>query len=129
MKHRVVLAAALLVTACAEQPVTRDTAQWRPYKNADGRDLLAHTSIDKCYVDLRPPQDFNQPGFTVKREQKTIRATRYDIANVYEGRDFWMSVYRAAGSPTPLLGVYAQGRCREAAESMLEVVEKRKGPA
>ena len=130
-------AAAPLAVSCAQPPPTHDpsgpfahaSANWRPYKNPDGRPLLAHTSIDKCYVDPAPPQDYNHPGFAIKREQKTIGVALYDVAHVYQGKDFWISIYRGAASPTALLGVYAEGRCRDAAEQMLLIVQKRKGPA
>jgi hypothetical protein len=125
------LTVSLLAAACAEPPRAPSESEttWRSYRNADGRDLLAHATIAKCYVDTTPPQDFNQPGFEIRRERKNIGGSLYDVANVYRGREFWMSVYRAAGAPTPLLGVYSEGACRDAAERMIEVVSKRKGPA
>ena len=125
------LTASLLLAACAEQPraPSGSDTPWRPHRNADGRDLLAHSTIPKCYVDTTPPQDFNQRGFEIRRERKTIGGALYDVANVYQGREFWISVYRAAGAPTALLGVYSEGACREAAERMIEVGSKRTGPA
>jgi hypothetical protein len=105
-----------------------DRSQWRPVRNRDGRELLAHTGLQKCFVDLKPDMDFSEPGFSVKREQKTVGSTRYNVMNVFEGRDFWIAVYQREGSPTPVLGVYSDGKCREAAENILRGYEKAKGP-
>jgi len=52
-----------------------------------------------------------------------IGAARYEIVNVFENRDFWQAVYLRAGSKQPLLGVYAEGRCRSEAERILEAYE------
>jgi hypothetical protein len=105
-----------------------DRNQWRWVRNPDGRELLAHTGMQKCFVDPKPQQDFNEPGFLVKRERRTVGSARYDVMNVFEGRDFWIAVYQREGSPAPALGVYSDGRCREAAESILKAYEKAKGP-
>jgi hypothetical protein len=105
-----------------------DRSQWRSVRNRDGRELLAHTGLQKCFVDLKPDMDFSEPGFSVKREQRTVGSTRYNVINVFEGRDFWIAVYQREGSPAPVLGVYSDGRCREAAENILRASEKAKGP-
>jgi hypothetical protein len=105
-----------------------DRNEWRWVRNPDGRELLAHNAISKCFVDPRPQQDFNEPGFTLKREQRTLGSARYNVMNVFEGRDFWIAVYQREGSSTPALGVYSDGRCREAAENILKASEKAKGP-
>jgi hypothetical protein len=106
-----------------------DRGEWRWVKNPDGRELLAHSQLSKCFVDPRPDVGFNEPGFAVKREQKTFGAARYSVTNVYEGNDFWIAVYQREGSQTPALGVYSDGRCRDAAENILRAYEKKKGPA
>ncbi len=102
-----------------------DRSQWRWVKNPDGRSLLSHVTVPKCFVDPDPGQDFGAPDFVLKREQKTIGKTRYDILNVFEGRQFWMAVYQPAGAREPWLGVYSEGRCREEAERILQAYEKK----
>jgi hypothetical protein len=101
-----------------------DRTKWRWVRNADGRLLLSHTEIRKCFIDPEPDEDFNDPGFRVTRDEKTIGAARYDIVNVFEKRDFWQAIYLRSGSKTPLLGVYADGPCRSEAERILEAYEK-----
>jgi len=138
---RAAIAAVLaLVAACAHQgrPVplpadqpgsfgvldaTYDRAKWRWVRNPDGRSLLSHASVQKCFVDPRPNGDFNEPDFAVKRERKTIGKATYDVQNVFQGSDFWEAVYRREGSREPLLGVYADGACRAEAERILESYE------
>lgn len=102
-----------------------DRSKWRWVRNPDGRALLKHVDVEQCFVDPDPADDFNEPGFVVKREQKTIGNTRYDVLNVFEGRDFWIAVYQPAGTRDPWLGVYAEGRCREEAERILQAYEKK----
>jgi hypothetical protein len=145
MRSRVSIAAYALLTVagCAQTPApvpmdrpssfgaldaAYDRSQWRWVRNPDGRELLAHAQLQKCFVDPKPGRDFNEPGFTVKREQRTVGATRYDVMNVFEGRDFWMAVYQRDGASAPALGVYSDGRCREAAENILKAYEMKKGP-
>lgn len=106
-----------------------DRNEWRWVTNPDGRELLENTRISKCFVDPKPDLDFNDPGFALKREQKTIGGTSYAVLNVYSGRDLWIATYQRNGVREPLLGVYAEGRCREAAESLLRAYETKKGPA
>jgi hypothetical protein len=139
------LLAILLAAGCAQMPgpapeaaakpgslgaldSAYDRNQWRWVRNPDGRELLAHTGMQKCFVDPRPQQDFNEPGFSVRREQRTVGSARYNVMNVFEGRDFWIAVYQREGSPAPALGVYSDGRCREAAENILKAYENAKGP-
>ena len=105
---------------------TYDRAKWRWVRNPDGRSLLAHATVHKCFIDPRPADDFNDPGFVVKRERKTIGNTSYDVLNVFQGRDFWEAVYRRDGAREPLLGVYADGACRAEAERILETYERGK---
>jgi hypothetical protein len=100
-----------------------DRTKWRWVKNQDGRPLLAHTEVQKCFVDPQPGQDFNDPDFKLKRERKTIGKTQYDVLNVFQDRDFWIAVYQREGSQTPLLGVYADGRCRAEAERILQAYD------
>ena len=101
-----------------------DRTKWRWIKNADGRLLLSHNEIKKCFIDPQPDEDFNDPGFTVTREEKTIGNTRYEIVKVFEKRDFWQAIYLRPGSKTPLLGVYSDGPCRSEAERILQAYEK-----
>ena len=137
------MGALLVVAGCAQTPApvpaeragtfgaldsAYDRSQWRWVKNPDGRDLLEHTSVSKCYLDPKPDSGFNDRGFTAKREQKTIGAARYSVTNVYEGKDFWIAVYQREGAQAPALGVYADGKCRDAAEGVLRAYENKKGP-
>ena len=144
MARRALAAWALLILGgCAQTPAPApadrpgtlgaldsayDRSQWRWVRNPDGRELLEHTALRKCFVDPRPDVGFNEPGFAVKREQKTIGSARYAVTNVYEGKDFWIAVYQREGAQAPALGVYADGRCREAAEAILRAYENKKGP-
>ena len=100
-----------------------DRAKWRWVRNPDGRSLLSHASVQKCFIDPRPADDFNEPGFALRLERKTIGKTPYEVLNVFQGRDFWEAVYRREGSREPLLGVYADGACRTEAERILEAYE------
>ena len=100
-----------------------DRATWRWVKNPDGRLLLTHASLHKCFIDPHPADDFNEPGFAVKRERKTIGNAPYDVLNVFQGREFCEAVYQREGAPEPLLGVYADGACRAQAERILEAYE------
>ena len=87
---------------------TYDRTKWRWVRNPDGRSLLSHATIQKCFIDPKPGDDFNEPGFAVKRERKTIGKTSYEVLNVHQGRDFWEAVYQREGSREPLLGVLPQ---------------------
>jgi hypothetical protein len=135
------LAAQTLISACVQPPELSptpsatpgsfgaldthyDRSQWRWVRNPDGRLLLSHTAVAKCFLDPQPVEDFNAPGFTVTREEKTIGGARYEIANVFEGRQFSEAIYRRSGAGTPLLGVYADGACRTEAERILQAYEK-----
>jgi hypothetical protein len=73
---------------------------------------------------LKPPFDAYDASFTVKRNEKTIAGTRYEILSVYERGDFWEAVYRRAGSEKPMLSVYATGRCQQEAEAILQTYEQ-----
>src|SRR4051812_2367616 len=101
-----------------------DKSKWQWVKNVDGRVLLSNSRVGQCFIDPSPNDDFADPGFTVKREAKTIGSTRYDVLNVYEKSDFWQAVYFRSGTQAPLFGVYSQGRCREEAEHILQAYEK-----
>jgi len=101
-----------------------DRTKWRWVRNADGRPLLTHASLAKCFVDPEPPFDAYDASFTVKRNEKTIAGTRYEILSVYERGDFWEAVYRRAGSEKPMLSVYATGRCQQEAEAILQTYEQ-----
>lgn len=130
----------LLVAACAQVPEAKrepaaaaaprgidsayDGTRWRWIKNRDGRALLEHAEIAKCFVDPAPPQDFVGTAFRVTKETKTIAGTRYEVTTAYEGQDFWEAVYLRAGSVTPILGVYAAGKCQQEAERIIERYEK-----
>ena len=142
--RRCALLIGLVVAGCAQTPAPApaqragtlgvldsayDRSQWRWVKNPDGRELLEHTTIGKCFVDPRPDADFAAPSFSVKREQRTVGDARYNVTNVFEGKDFWIAVYQREGAQSPALGVYADGRCREAAEGILRAFETKKGPA
>ena len=142
VQRAAVIAALVLAAGCAQTPeppplepasapgslgaldTAYDRAKWRWVKNADGRALLSHTELQKCFINPKPEQDYKDPGFTMKREEKTIGATRYEVVSVYEKRDFWEAVYLRAGGKTPLLGVYASGQCQEQAERILQAYEK-----
>lgn len=101
-----------------------DRTRWRWVKNPDGRALLTHVEVRPCFVDPQPPLDFHDPGFTLKRSEKTIANARYQVVSAYDGRHFWEAVYTRAGAKTPTLGVYAEGRCQEEAERILDAYEK-----
>ena len=101
-----------------------DRSQWRPHTNADGRSLLAHNTIAQCFVDPDPSQDFAYPRFSVKRESRTIRGTRYEVVNVFDQKQFSEAIYLRSGSSTPLLAVYSTGKCQEDAERLLATHEK-----
>ena len=101
-----------------------DRAKWRWVRNPDGRALLTHTELAKCFVDPEPPQDFHGAGFTVKRGAKTIGSARYEVVSVFDKNDFWEAVYVRPGSTRPVLSVYAEGRCQEEAERILQAYEK-----
>ena len=104
-----------------------DGSAWRWVNNPDGRQLLSHTQIQKCFVDPQPGLDFNDPDFRLKREEKTIGGARYEIVNVFEQQTFWSAVYTRAGTAKPVLEVYSEGRCREAAERILQAHENKRG--
>ena len=101
-----------------------DRAKWRWVKNADGRPLLTHATVEKCFVDPEPPFDSYDATFTLKRSEKTIAATRYEILSVYDKSDFWEAVYRRTGTDKPILSVYAPGRCQREAEDILQTYEQ-----
>jgi hypothetical protein len=134
-----VLAIGALLAGCAPSPVTfeaieapklrtlegaYDRDKWRWIRNADGRPLLTHTNVAKCFVDPEPPLDVHDVGFTLKRDEKTIAGTRYQIVNVFEKNDFWEAVYVRSGSKAPILSVYARGRCQDEAERILATYEQ-----
>jgi len=131
-----------LLGGCAQTPATLepidapklgaldsayDRAKWRWVRNPDGRALLTHTELAKCFVDPQPPQDVHDPGFTVKRSEKTIGSTRYEVMSVFEKNDFWEAIYVRPGAKRPVLSVYALGRCQEEAERILAAYEKALG--
>ena len=101
-----------------------DRAKWRWVRNPDGRPLLTHTAVAQCFVDPQPPLDVHDPGFTLKRHEKTIGATRYEVVTAFEKRQFWEAIYVRTGSAQPLLGVYAEGQCQREAEAILESYER-----
>jgi hypothetical protein len=101
-----------------------DPAKWRWVRNADGRPLLTHTEVSKCFVQPEPPIDAYDEDFTLKRGEKTIAGTRYEVTSVYEKNDFWEAVYVRSGSKAPILRVYAQGRCQQEGERILERYEQ-----
>ena len=101
-----------------------DRDKWRWVRNADGRPLLTHTEVSNCFVDPEPPLDVHDAGFTLKRAEKTIAGTRYQIVNVFEKNDFWEAVYVRSGSKAPVLSVYARGRCQDEAERILATYEQ-----
>jgi hypothetical protein len=100
-----------------------DRSAWRWVKNPDGRQLLSHTAIEKCFIDPQPEQDFKDPGFTLRREEKTIGPTRYEVVRVFQQQELWSAVYTRSGASRPALGVYSDGACREAAERILQAYE------
>lgn len=104
-----------------------DRSAWRWVKNPDGRQLLSHTAIEKCFIDPQPDQDFKDPGFTLKREEKAIGAARYEVVRVFQKQQLWSTVYTRAGTPRPALGVYSDGACRDAAERILQAHEDARG--
>jgi hypothetical protein len=101
-----------------------DRSKWRWVRNPDGRALLTHTEVRKCFVDPQPTADSYDTGFTVKRSEKTIGAARYEVISVFEKKDFWEALYRRSGSTTPLLSVYAEGSCQAEAERILDAYER-----
>ena len=129
---------AIIVSGCAQltpreppapvmvSDLPYDRSTWRWVNNPDGRQLLSHATIEKCFVDPQPGLDFNDPDFTLKREEKTIGGARYEIVNVFEQQTFWSAVYIRAGTDKPVLEVYSEGGCRDAAERILQAYETRK---
>jgi len=101
-----------------------DRTKWRWVRNADGRALLTHTELSKCFVQPEPPVDSYDEDFTLKRGEKTIGGTQYEVTSVYDRNDFWEAVYVRSGSKAPLLSVYAPGRCQQAGERILERYEQ-----
>lgn len=103
-----------------------DEREWRWIANADGRALLQHQRLDKCFIDPRPDEDFESQGFVVKREQRAIGGTPYEVISLFENGEFWESLYLRSGSKVPLMGVYTAGECQKAAEGILEQYERTK---
>ena len=101
-----------------------DRAKWRWVRNPDGRALLTHTELRTCFVQPEPPVDSYDEDFTLKRAEKTIGGTRYEVTSVYDKSDFWEAVYVRAGSKAPILSVYAAGRCQQEGERILERYEQ-----
>ena len=101
-----------------------DRSKWHWVRNADGRPLLTHSALPKCFVDPQPPLDVHDPGMTLKRSEKTIAGVRYEVLNVFEKGDFWEAVYVRSGSGAPMLSVYARGRCQDEAEEILRTYEQ-----
>lgn len=101
-----------------------DRTSWRAFSNPDGRTLLEHTALQKCFVNPQPDPDFETQGFTVKRDEKTIGPTRYQVYSLFEKLDLWEVIYVRAGSKVPLLGVFAAGPCQIEAERILQAYEK-----
>ena len=133
-----------LLAGCAQTPATLepidapklgalesayDRAKWRWVRNADGRALLTHTELAKCFVDPQPPLDVHDAGFTLKRSEKTIGSARYEVVSVFEKNDFWEAIYVRPGTRRPVLSVYAAGRCQEEAEGILQAYERDLGQA
>ena len=131
-----------LLAGCAQTPATLepidapklgalesayDRAKWRWVRNPDGRALLAHTELAKCFVDPQPPQDVHDPGFTLKRSEKMIGSARYEVMSVFEKNAFWEAIYVRPGAKRPVLSVYALGRCQEEAERILAAYERALG--
>ena len=101
-----------------------DRAKWKWIRNPDGRALLTHTELQKCFVNPKPDQDFLDPGFSVKRGEKTIGPTRYEVVSVFEKRDLWEVIYVRPGTKAPVLGVFSTGKCQDEAERILHAYEK-----
>jgi hypothetical protein len=101
-----------------------DRSKWTWVRNRDGRALLTHMRLAKCFVDPEPPQNFENPGDTLKRDDKTIGNTRYEVVSVFEKNDFWEAVYLRSGSQRPVLSVYATGECQAEAERILQAYEE-----
>jgi hypothetical protein len=80
--------------------------------------------VRRCFIDPQPNEDFNDPGITLKKEEKTIGNARYEVVNVYDKREFWEAIYVRSGAKEPLLSVYSEGRCRQEAEGILRNYEK-----
>jgi hypothetical protein len=131
-------AVAALLTGCAPTPEVFESiegprlgrlesaynrAKWRWVRNPDGRALLTHNEIEKCFVDPEPPLDVHDAAFTLKRGEKTIGGARYEVVSVFDKQDFWEAVYTRSGSRRPILSVYARGRCQEEAERILQRYE------
>jgi hypothetical protein len=131
-------AVAALLSGCAPMPPTfesiegpkldrlesaYDRAKWRWVRNPDGRALLTHTEVEKCFVDPQPPVDTYDGAFTLKRGEKTIGSARYEVVTVFEKHEFWEAVYTRSGSSAPILSVYARGRCQDEAERILQRYE------
>jgi hypothetical protein len=104
-----------------------DRSTWRWVNNPDGRQLLAHSKLQKCFIDPQPGLEFNDPALTLKREEKTIGGARYEVFNVFEQQTFWSAVYTRAGMSAPVLEVYSEGACRDAAERILQAYENARG--
>jgi len=101
-----------------------DRAKWHWVRNADGRPLLTHNELRECFVQPEPPVDSYAEDFTLKRGERTIAGTRYEVTSVYEKNDFWEAVYVRSGSKAPILTVYAPGRCQQEGEHILERYEQ-----
>lgn len=101
-----------------------DRTKWRWFRNPDGRALLSHTELRECFVNPQPDQDFQNQGFTIKRDEKTIGPTRYQVVSVFEGRDLWEVIYLRTGSTAPILGVFSAGKCQDEAERILQAYER-----
>lgn len=101
-----------------------DRTKWRWFRNPDGRALLSHTELPKCFVNPQPDPDFHDQGFTIKRGEKTIGPTRYQVVSVFDKSDLWEVIYVRAGSKAPILGVFSTGKCQDEAERILQAYEK-----
>ena len=101
-----------------------DRSKWRWFRNPDGRALLSHTELQKCFVNPQPDHDFHHAGFSIKRNEKTIGATRYEVVSVFDKADLWEVIYVRVGSKTPLLGVFSAGKCQDEAEKILQAYER-----
>jgi hypothetical protein len=100
-----------------------DPARWRWVRNPDGRALLTHAQFDKCFVEPEPVPEMHDAGFTLQRGEKTIGGTRYEVVSVFDQQDFWEAIYTRSGSSTPILSVFARGRCQDEAERILQRYE------